>query len=100
MFSLCIYPITLSDFSSDSNYFKSLLQIIRDVSLTNQVPMLKRGLEAFVYRVKAMLTLNKCLEAFWMGNLKNRDLQVRLHYQHPLGFWGRIEPQLTLLVVR
>ena len=49
---------------------------MKDVSLTNQVPMLKRSLEGFVYRVKAMLTVNKCLEAFWLGNLKNRDLQV------------------------
>jgi len=46
------------------------------VALTNQVPMLKRSLEVFVFRVKAMLTVNKCLEAFWMGNLKNRDLHV------------------------
>ena len=53
-----------------------LFQIMKDISLTNQVPMLKRSLEGFVYRVKAMLTVNKCLEAFWLGNLKNRDLQV------------------------
>lgn len=48
------------------------------MALTNQVPMLKRSLEVFVFRVKAMLTVNKCLEAFWMGNLKNRDLHVSL----------------------
>ena len=23
-----------------------------------------------------MLTVNNCLEAFWLGSLKNRDLQV------------------------
>ncbi|XP_013394620.1 Fanconi anemia group D2 protein [Lingula anatina] len=50
-------------------------KIVKDISLTNQVPPMKRCLELFVYRVKAMLTVNKCLEAFWMGNLKNRDLQ-------------------------
>ncbi|KAK3612016.1 hypothetical protein CHS0354_021690 [Potamilus streckersoni] len=50
-------------------------KIMKDVALTNQVPMLKRSLEGFVFRVKAMLTVNKCLEAFWLGNLKNRDLQ-------------------------
>ncbi|XP_064631858.1 Fanconi anemia group D2 protein-like [Lineus longissimus] len=48
---------------------------VKDVSLTNQVPAMKRCLEAFVYRVKAMLTVNNCSEAFWVGNLKNRDLQ-------------------------
>ncbi|KAL4226050.1 Fanconi anemia group D2 protein [Mactra antiquata] len=50
-------------------------KIIKDLALTNNVPMLKRSLEVFVFRVKAMLTVNKCLEAFWVGNLKNRDLQ-------------------------
>ncbi|XP_060605548.1 Fanconi anemia group D2 protein-like [Ruditapes philippinarum] len=50
-------------------------KIMKDLALTNNVPMLKRSLEVFVFRVKAMLTVNKCLEAFWMGNLKNRDLQ-------------------------
>ena len=30
-----------------------------------------------MYRVKAMLTLNNCQEAFWLGNLKNRDLKVK-----------------------
>ncbi|KAK3101624.1 hypothetical protein FSP39_004973 [Pinctada imbricata] len=50
-------------------------KIVKDIALTNQVPLLKKCLEAFVYRVKAMLTLNKCLEAFWLGNLKNKDLR-------------------------
>ncbi|XP_053376879.1 Fanconi anemia group D2 protein-like [Mercenaria mercenaria] len=50
-------------------------KIMKDLALTNNVPMLKRSLEVFVFRVKAMLTVNKCLEAFWMGNLKNRDLK-------------------------
>ncbi|XP_041048128.1 Fanconi anemia group D2 protein [Carcharodon carcharias] len=47
----------------------------QDTNLTNHVPLLKKLLELFVYRVKAMLTINKCQEAFWLGNLKNRDLQ-------------------------
>ena len=51
-------------------------QIIKDVSLTNQVPLMKKCLETFVYRVKACLSINHCLEAFWLGNLKNRDLHV------------------------
>ncbi|XP_038668229.1 Fanconi anemia group D2 protein isoform X1 [Scyliorhinus canicula] len=47
----------------------------QDTNLTNHVPPLKRLLELFVCRVKAMLTINKCQVAFWLGNLKNRDLQ-------------------------
>ncbi|XP_066554205.1 Fanconi anemia group D2 protein isoform X1 [Amia ocellicauda] len=50
-------------------------KIRQDTGLTNHVPGLKKSLEQFVYRVKAMLILNNCKEAFWLGNLKNRDLQ-------------------------
>ncbi|KAL2091556.1 hypothetical protein ACEWY4_013819 [Coilia grayii] len=52
-------------------------KIRQDTGLTNHVPALKKSLEQFVYRVKAMLTLNHCQEAFWLGNLKNRDLKVK-----------------------
>lgn len=52
------------------------VQIKQDTSLTNHVPALKKSLELFVYRVKATLTLNNCQEAFWIGNLKNRNLKV------------------------
>uniref|UniRef100_A0A8C9LA26 FA complementation group D2 n=1 Tax=Pavo cristatus TaxID=9049 RepID=A0A8C9LA26_PAVCR len=50
-------------------------KIHQDLSLTNHVPLLKKSLEQFVYRVKAMLAFNHCQEAFWVGILKNRDLQ-------------------------
>ncbi|XP_011472951.1 Fanconi anemia group D2 protein [Oryzias latipes] len=50
-------------------------KIRQDTSLTNHVPALKKSLELFLYRVKAMLALNNCQEAFWMGNLKNRNLK-------------------------
>ncbi|KAM9758802.1 Fanconi anemia group D2 protein isoform 1-T1 [Menidia menidia] len=50
-------------------------KINQDTSLTNHVPALKKSLELFVYRVKAMLALNNCQEAFWIGNLKNRNLK-------------------------
>uniref|UniRef100_A0A8C6JVY1 Uncharacterized protein n=1 Tax=Melopsittacus undulatus TaxID=13146 RepID=A0A8C6JVY1_MELUD len=53
-------------------------KIHQDIGLTNHVPLLKKSLEQFVYRVKAMLAFNHCQEAFWMGVLKNRDLQVRI----------------------
>jgi len=56
-------------------HFCSHSKVAKDLSLTNHVPALKRCLETFVFRVKAMLTLNKCHEAFWLGNLKNRDIQ-------------------------
>ena len=51
------------------------IQIHQDTRLTKHVPLLKKTLELLVCRVKAMLILNNCREAFWLGNLKNRDLQ-------------------------
>ncbi|KAF8781779.1 Fanconi anemia group D2 protein like [Argiope bruennichi] len=50
-------------------------KVLKDVSLIKHVPPLKRNLEVFVFRVKMMLAVNKCEEAFWIGNLKNRDLK-------------------------
>lgn len=50
-------------------------KIHQDMKLTKHVPLLKKTLELLVCRVKAMLILNNCREAFWLGNLKNRDLQ-------------------------
>ncbi|KAM5281086.1 Fanconi anemia group D2 protein [Ctenodactylus gundi] len=50
-------------------------KIHQDMKLTKHVPLLKKTLELLVCRVKAMLVLNNCREAFWLGNLKNRDLQ-------------------------
>lgn len=50
-------------------------KIRQDTRLTKHVPLLKKSLELLVCRVKAMLVLNNCREAFWLGTLKNRDLQ-------------------------
>jgi Fanconi anemia group D2 protein len=50
-------------------------KVVKDVQLVNHVPALKRSLEAFVFHVKAMLAFHNCQEAFWLGNLKNRNLQ-------------------------
>ncbi|KAM7335340.1 hypothetical protein ACRRTK_005817 [Alexandromys fortis] len=50
-------------------------RIHQDTRLTKHVPLLKKSLELLVCRVKAMLVLNNCREAFWLGTLKNRDLQ-------------------------
>jgi len=46
-----------------------------DISLANFVPLLKKSLEATVYRVEAMLAANNLSDAFWLGNLKNKDLE-------------------------
>ena len=68
-------------------------KVTKDTTLTNLIPSLKRSLESLVFRVKVcdcwyiiqflsmhnlqdVLTKHNCLEAFWLGILKNRDLQV------------------------
>lgn len=38
------------------------------------IPNLKKTLETLIFRVKEILTRSGCLGAFWMGNLKHRDL--------------------------
>lgn len=59
-------------------------KIHQDTRLTKHVPLLKKSLELLVCRVKAMLVLNNCREAFWLGTLKNRDLQgEEIISQHP-----------------
>ena len=48
---------------------------LKDVSLTRYVPPLRKSLETFLFRVKAMLGANNCTDAFTIGNLKNKNLQ-------------------------
>ncbi|XP_077289059.1 Fanconi anemia complementation group D2 [Arctopsyche grandis] len=50
----------------------------KDTALIAYLPQLKLILETLVYKVKASLTMNNCSEAFWMGNLKNKNLQGEL----------------------
>lgn len=47
----------------------------RDANLAVYVPAMKKTLESLLYRVKAMLAANGCVGAFWLGNLKNKNLQ-------------------------
>ncbi|KAH9280255.1 Fanconi anemia group D2 protein [Echinococcus granulosus] len=46
----------------------------REARLTPLIPQTRKCLEAFVYSVKLLLAQNHCADAFWLGNLKNRDL--------------------------
>ena len=51
---------------------------MQENSLAAHVPLLKKIMEELVNRVKAMCALNACLDAYWLGNLKNRDLKGEL----------------------
>ena len=50
-------------------------KVSRNASLSNYIPAMKKTLEALLYRVKAMLAANGCVGAFWLGNLRNKNLQ-------------------------
>lgn len=72
----CINIIkTLQTSTRYLHYICSSTKTDHDIALANHVPFLKKSLEAVVYRVQAMMAANNCGDAFWMGNLKNRDLQ-------------------------
>ncbi|XP_045505398.1 Fanconi anemia group D2 protein [Colias croceus] len=46
----------------------------KDSALMGKVPYVRQMLETLIYKVKAALTANNCSEAFWMGNLKNKNI--------------------------
>lgn len=50
-------------------------KVTQDTVLAKQVPPLKKSMESLLFSVKAMLAFHNCQEAFWLGNLKNRNLQ-------------------------
>ena len=52
-------------------------KISQDVSLADNVPFFKKSLEVLVFRVKAMLAANDCLDGFVLGYLKNRASGIR-----------------------
>ena len=57
----------------------------RDIAMARHVPMLKKALEMLLYRVKAMLALNKQPNAFWMGILKNRKIDGKVIHEEASG---------------
>ncbi|XP_013168457.1 PREDICTED: Fanconi anemia group D2 protein homolog [Papilio xuthus] len=46
----------------------------KDTVLMSKVPYIRQLLETLIYKVKAVLVANKCSEAFWLGNLKNKNI--------------------------
>lgn len=50
-------------------------KLTKDTGIMSYVPQFRLILETLIYRVKAALVANNCSAAFWMGNLRNRDLQ-------------------------
>ncbi|KAL1497121.1 hypothetical protein ABEB36_008131 [Hypothenemus hampei] len=49
-------------------------KMTQDSSIVAHIPSFKQTLESIVYRVKAALVANNCSSAFWLGNLRNRNI--------------------------
>ncbi|XP_039954173.1 Fanconi anemia group D2 protein [Bactrocera neohumeralis] len=47
---------------------------LQNTAIVGQIPALRETVETIVFRVKALMTSNKCSSVFTMGNLKNKDL--------------------------
>ncbi len=51
-----------------------VLQVLRDSTMMGNVPALKRAMETVIYRIKSLLMEHRLMDAFEVGNLKNRSL--------------------------
>ena len=49
-------------------------KIERDIALSAKVPFLKKSLETLLFATMASLAANNCVEAFEIGQLKNRNI--------------------------
>lgn len=49
-------------------------QKIKNTAIIVQIPLLRETIAQLLYKVKGALAANKCSSAFWMGNLKNKDI--------------------------
>ena len=47
----------------------------KDPTLINAIPSLKKNLERVIFNVKSILEAHGCLKAFWVGNLKTKNLR-------------------------
>lgn len=55
--------------------YKSLtfIQVSKDTGLTQFLPPIRAVMEAILLRVKSIIVINNCTDAFFMGSMKNRD---------------------------
>jgi len=68
----------IASLQKGTRYLQSICghaKVHKYVALAAKVPYLKKSLEIFIYRAKAMLAANNCLEAFELGTLKNKDMK-------------------------
>lgn len=47
----------------------------KDTGLTQFLPAIRAVMETILLRVKSIIVINNCADAFFMGSMKNRDLK-------------------------
>ena len=53
----------------------------KDPALIKESPKAKKALESFIHKIKAMMKKNKCLSAYWGGNLLERNIDGSLYQE-------------------
>lgn len=49
-------------------------KLTKDTTIVAHIPSFKQTIESIIYRVKAALVANNCSSAFWLGVLRNKDI--------------------------
>ncbi|CAG8433679.1 11261_t:CDS:10 [Ambispora gerdemannii] len=66
------------------------VKVVKEVKLSNMVPLVKKSLESVIFRVKGILQHNDfAAESFFLGNLRQRDLEG-----HEVNTDRLVEPEL------
>ncbi|VDP14811.1 unnamed protein product [Soboliphyme baturini] len=68
-------------------------RVNKDQNLTRHIPLCRRTIEQFIFRVKAMMVSNKCIDAVQIANLKTKNLygEVISSQSAPAGTPERVE---------
>ena len=79
------HPIHVSEMIKELQRATRMLQTIcgeaktrKMATVANLVPAAKKSLEKFIFVVKVLLHEAKQQDTFWLGNLKNKDLQGKV----------------------
>lgn len=56
----------------------------KDASVVSRIPLLKRTMERFIFRMKAFFHGTDLVDKFWMGNLKHKVLPCSSCSERPV----------------
>uniref|UniRef100_A0A7G3AIN6 Putative fanconi anaemia protein fancd2 nuclease n=1 Tax=Lutzomyia longipalpis TaxID=7200 RepID=A0A7G3AIN6_LUTLO len=68
----------IRDLQETTRFLNSLCchsKLANHTAVASQIPLVRETLEKVVFHVKRVLTTNQCSSAFWVGILRNRNIQ-------------------------